>query len=74
MIDDILKNVQFEHEDDEPLTGLPPLIGEQPTKKATHFINKDEKILSAVSTKKGTMNARLQFLLGNEFVNIFSKY
>ena len=57
IVDQVMKQLQFEmsssrHISEEQYV-QPPLLGQSPKKKATHFINKDDKFLSAEPVKKG---------------------
>ena len=57
VLDQIMNGLHFER--DNQTSDMPQLIGEQPKRKATHFVDHHEKLTSAQSVKKGTLALKL---------------
>ena len=53
VLDQIMNGLHFER--DNQTSDMPQLIGEQPKRKATHFVDHHEKLTSAQSVKKGIL-------------------
>lgn len=60
LIEEIMRNLHFETELYSP--ELPALVGEAPTKNATHFVDPQEKLLRAGSVKKANVDPTRRYL------------